>query len=87
MKDTVHISEFVRYPGDNEITAPFYFKDIEKYAQITEANLDKRIAICINGEIVSTPVIKMKISNGACSVLLSKKQIAKYFPNIHVEGI
>ncbi len=87
MKDTVHISELVRYPGDNEITAPFYFKDIEKYAQITEANLDKRIAICINGEIVSTPVIKMKISNGACSVLLSKKQIANYFPNIHVEGI
>lgn len=87
MKETVHISELVRYSGDNEITVPFNFKDVEKYAQITETNLDKRIAISINGDIVSTPVIKMKISDGACSVLLSKEQIAKYFPNIQVEGI
>lgn len=87
MKETVHISELVRYPDDNEITVPFHFKDVEKYAQITETNLDKRIAIIINGDIVSTPVIKMKISDGACSVFLSKEQIAKYFPNIQVEGI
>lgn len=87
MKETVHISELVRYPDDNEITVPFHFKGVEKYAQITESNLDKRIAIIINGDIVSTPVIKMKISDGACSVLLSKEQIAKYFPNIQVEGI
>lgn len=86
LTETVHISELLRYPDDNEITVPFNFKDIEKYAQITETNLDKRIAISINGEIVSTPVIKMKISDGACSVLLSKEQIAKYFPNIHVEA-
>ena len=26
-------------------------RDVEKYAQITDTNLDKRIAICINGEI------------------------------------
>lgn len=87
MKETVHISELVRYPNDNEITVPFHFKDVEKYAQITESNLDKRIAIIINGDIVSTPIIKMKISDGACSVLLFKEQIAKYFPNIQVEGI
>lgn len=87
LAETVHISELLRYPDDNEITVPFYFKDVEKYAQITETNLDKRIAIIINGDIVSTPVIKMKISDGACSVLLSKEQIAEYFPNIHVEGI
>ena len=87
MKETVHISELVRYPDDNEITMPFHFKDVEQYAQITETNIDKRIAIIINGDIVSTPVIKIKISDGACSVLLSKEQIAKYFPNIQVEGI
>lgn len=87
MKETVHISKLVRYPGDNEITVPFNFKDVEKYAQITETNLDKRIAISINGEIVFTPVIKMKISDSSCSVLISKEQIAKYFPNIQVEGL
>lgn len=87
MKETVHISELVRYPDDNEITVPFHFKEVEKYAQITETNLDKRIAIIINGDIVSMPIIKMKILDGACSVLLSKEQIAKYFPNIQVEGI
>ena len=87
LTETVHISELLRYPDDDGITVPFYFKDVEKYAQITETNLDKRIAIIINGDIVSAPVIKMKISDGACSVLLSKEQIAKYFPNIRVEGI
>ena len=87
LAETVHISELLRYPDDDEITVPFNFKDVEKYAQITETNLDKSIAIIINGDIVSTPVIKMKISDGACSVLLSKEQIAKYFPNIQVEGI
>lgn len=81
MRENVHISELIHYQGDSVITVPFCFSDTGKYAQITEANLEKRIAISINGDIVSTPIVKMKITNGACSVHLSKNQIAKLFPS------
>lgn len=87
MKETVHVSELIRYPEDDMITMPFNFDGVKKYAQITENNLEKRIAISLNGEIVSTPVVKMKISNGACSVLLTKEQVARFFPGLQIDDL
>jgi len=86
MRENVHISELIHYQGDSVITVPFCFSDTGKYAQITEANLEKRIAISINGDIVSTPIVKMKITNGACSVHLSKNQIANFFPGTVIDN-
>ena len=74
MEETVHISELLHYPNDKGITLPFNLSDTTKYAEITESNLDKRIAIAINGQIVSTPVVKMRLDNGACSVVLDDTQ-------------
>lgn len=87
MEETVHIQELVRYQGDNEITMPFHFTDVEKYAAITESNLEKRIAISVNGVVISTPMVKMQIKDGACSVLLSKEQVLQFFPNIETENL
>ena len=64
---------------------PFNFPDTAKYAEITENNLGKRIAIAINGQVVSTPVVKMKIDNGACSVVLDDAQVAKLLPNVNIK--
>lgn len=64
---------------------PFNFSDTAKYAEITENNLGKRIAIAINGQVVSTPVVKMKIDNGACSVVLDDAQVAKLLPNVNIK--
>lgn len=72
LEDTVHVSELIHYPGDDGITIPFNLSDTTKYAEITERNIEKRIAISINGRVVSTPVVKMKIANGACSVILPR---------------
>ena len=65
---------------------PFNFSDTAKYAEITENNLGKRIAIAINGQVVSTPVVKMKIDNGACSVVLDDAQVAKLLPNVNIKN-
>lgn len=87
LTETVHISELLRYPDDEGITMPFTLSDTAKYAEITGDNLEKRIAISINGQILSTPVVKMKIKNGACSVILDEKQAKDLFPTINIEEL
>lgn len=80
--ETVHIANLIQYPENGDsVTVPFKFKDVDKYADITEKNIDKRIAIIANGRIVSMPVVKMKLGNGACSFLLSKEDAKALFPN------
>lgn len=64
--------------GDN-ITVPFQFKNSTEYAKITEENIDKRIVIKADGDIVSTPVVRMRIESGACSFSLPRQLADKYF--------
>lgn len=85
LTETVHISELLRYPDDDGITMPFTLSDTAKYAEITGDNLEKRIAISVNGQVLSTPVVKMKIENGTCSVLLDEKQAEDLFPSINID--
>lgn len=81
MKETVHITELLHYPNDEGITMSFNFSDTIKWAEITESKIDKRIAISVNEEVVSTPVIKMKLDNGACSVMLDEVLMKELFPD------
>lgn len=85
LEETIHVSELLHYPGDEGVTMPFNLSDTTKYGEITESNLDKRIAIAINGQVVYTPVVKLRLDNGACSVVLDDAQVVKLFPNINTE--
>lgn len=87
LMETVHISELLRYPDDNGITMPCTLSNTAKYAEITGDNLEKRIAISVNGQVLSTPVVKMKIENGACSVVLDEKQMKDIFPTINIDEL
>lgn len=87
LEETVHVSELLHYSGDDGVTMPFNLSDTTKYAEITANNLDKRIAIAINGQVVSTPVAKMQLDNGACSVVLDDAQVTKLFPNVNIEEL
>lgn len=40
----------------------------EKWAQITGANINKRIAICLDGRVYSAPVVQNKIPNGSSQI-------------------
>lgn len=87
LEETVHISELLRYPDYDGITMPFTLSDTARYAEITGNNLEKRIAIIVNGQMLSTPVVKMKIENGACSVMLDEAQTKALFPHINIEEL
>lgn len=87
LEETVHVSELLHYSGDEGLTMPFNLSDTTKFAEITATNLDKRIVIVINGQVISTPVVKMRLDNGACSVVLDDAQMAKLFPNINMEEL
>ena len=66
---------------------PFLLSDSIRYAEITQENLNKRIAISVNGQVISTPVVKMKLDNGACSVVLNEAQMAELFPNVDMKEL
>lgn len=84
LREKVHVTELVRYPGEETVTMPFTFTDVKKYAGITGSNIGKRIAVSVNGEITSSPMVKMQIDNGACSVTLDSLHISRLFPEIEV---
>ena len=76
IEDKVRIYELIEYPDDKgDITVPFKFSDTSRYAEILENNIGRRIAIAINGKVVSMPLVKSKITNGSCSVLLTPSQV------------
>lgn len=87
LEETVHVSELLHYSGDEGLTMPFNLSDTTKFAEITATNLDKRIVIVINGQVISTPVVKMRLDNGACSVVLDDAQVAKLFPNVNTKEL
>ena len=87
LEETVHVSELLHYSGDEGLTMPLNLSDTTKFAEITATNLDKRIAIVINGQVISTPVVKMRLDNGACSVVLDDAQVAKLFPNVNTKEL
>lgn len=84
LREKVHVTELVRYPGEETATMPFTFTDVKKYAGITGSNIGKRIAVSVNGEITSSPMVKMQIDNGACSVILDSLQLSRLFPEIKI---
>ena len=88
LQECVSLDKIIHYDRDGDyITVPFQFKDSVGYAKITEANIGKRIVITVNGEVVATPMVQMRIGNGACSVLLSKEQAQKLFPEEKIEKL
>lgn len=86
LKENVHISELHYDSDEDSFTMLFYFSDTVQYAEITKNNLDKRIAISVNGQVVSTPVVKMVLDNGACSVALDRAQMVALFPDVNVHA-
>lgn len=87
LEETVYVSELLYYPDDDVITMPFIFSNTKEYERITERHIDKRIAISVNGQVVSTPVVRMKIQEGACSVVLDESQAAALFPEVKIEEL
>ena len=87
LEESIRMSELIRYPHEDNITVPFSFSDTEKWSEITQEHLNKRIAICIDGEIMNTPLVNMKLENGACSLFLNDTQALMLFPNVNIDRV
>lgn len=88
LEENISLDKIIHYDRDGDfITVPFHFKDSVEYARITAANIGKRIVITADGVIVSTPMVKMRIGDGACSFMLSKEQAQKLFPKEKIERL
>ena len=87
LEESIHVSELIRYPHEHNITVPFSFSDTEKWAEITQEHLNKRIAICIDGKIMNTPLVNMKLEYGACSLFLNETQALMLFPNVNIDRL
>ncbi len=88
LQECVSLHKIIHYDSDGDyITVPFQFKDSVGYAEITEANIGKRIVITVDGEVATTPMVKMRIGNGACSFLVSKEQAQSLFPRTEIENL
>lgn len=71
IQEKVTVTKLIHREDDgHNITVPFQFKNHTEYAKITEENIDKLIVIKADSEIVSTPVVRMRIESGACSFSL-----------------
>lgn len=80
LRETVHVTELLRYPDDDAVTVPFHFTDTASYARLTEENLNRRITILVDSAVVSAPVVRMPIADGACSFTLPPDSARILFP-------
>ncbi len=55
-------------PGRPEIEVTFTPNGRRQFADVTRQSINKRLAIIINGQVVSAPVIKSEISGGTAMI-------------------
>jgi preprotein translocase subunit SecD len=55
-------------PGTPEIDVTFTPKGSKRFAEVTRQNINNRLAIIIDGQIVSAPVIKTEIPGGKAMI-------------------
>jgi len=68
LSETVTARKLTPVPDSRDYAnVAFRFADIDKWAAITSDHISKRLAISVNGEIVSAPQVNMAIESGNCS--------------------
>ena len=79
LRETVDVTEINHIPdcGDNAQVV-FKFSDPRKWETITENHIGKRLAIIIDGQIISAPQVNCPITSGNCSVSIPNADLGKY---------
>ena len=80
--DTVSVNADSGMPvNDNEVQIGFYLTDKEKWQRVTSENIGRRLAISVNGKILSAPKVNCPIEGGGCAVTVPKNDIKRYLPD------
>lgn len=70
------VNSISSYGGDVQVA--FKFPDADKWAEITRKNIGKRLAIFVNGQLMSAPQVNTEIEHGNCSVTIPASGVRNY---------
>ncbi len=65
---------------DGIVQVAFRFDDRRRWEEITDANVGRRLAIAVDGRVLSAPQVNMAISGGACAVTLPTQNLSELLP-------
>lgn len=65
---------------DDIVQVAFRFDDRRRWEEITDANVGRRLAIVVDGRVLSAPQVNMAISGGACAVTVPTQDLAELLP-------
>lgn len=65
---------------DGIVQVAFRFDDRRRWEEITDANVGRRLAIAVDGRVLSAPQVNMAISGGACAVTIPTQDLAELLP-------
>ena len=78
LTENVSIKEIEEIPNDKDVLQLFFtLSDKERFATITKANLNKKLAMSVNGEIVYVPTVMNEITSGNCMIIIPKSTIER----------
>lgn len=88
LSEKVKITEnnsIMSYGGDIQVA--FKFPDVDRWATVTRQNIGKRLAIFVNGRLMSAPQVNTPIESGSCSVTFPAEVKDDYLPNFDLENV
>ena len=76
LSEKVNIKEIEEIPNDKDVLQLFFtLSDKERFATITKANINKKLAMSVNGEIVYVPTVMNEIPSGNYMIIIPKSTI------------
>lgn len=79
------VNSISSYGGDVQVA--FKFPDADKWAEITRKNIGKRLAIFVNGQLMSAPQVNTEIEHGNCSVILPADMLKEFLPKYALQKV
>lgn len=88
LNEKVKVTEANSIPSyDGDIQVVFKFADAKKWETITQENIDKRLALLVNGQLISAPQVNTEITSGSCSVSIPADRIHEYLPDLDLKKL
>lgn len=85
--DRVQITEEAVQAYGGDIQVGFRFSNAGKWAEITEENIGQRLAVVVDGQLMSAPQVNTQITSGNCTVTIPDEKIHRFLPELDLEKI
>lgn len=88
LSEKVNVTEANSIPAyGGDIQIGFKFSDAEKWATITRDNIGKRLAVFVNGQLMTAPQVNSEIESGSGSISIPANMVTEFLPNLDLEKI